>query len=88
MSAAGILTRGSVIGTINDVEIIGSAATQDLQVVSISQEWVNSFIMNITTGNTFALKFTGNSILVTLTAALSLSTETPNSASLTITRIV
>ena len=88
MQATGGSRIGSVIGTINDIEIIGSATTQAFQSTSINQAWINFFIMNITTGDNFALKFTGTSTTVTISASTPIASESPDSASLTITRIV
>jgi hypothetical protein len=88
MAATGGSRVGSVMGTKNDVEIIGSATTQDFQSSSITQVWVNFFIMNLNAFDVFALKFTGTSTSVTVKTPSAISGETPVSASLTITRIV
>jgi hypothetical protein len=88
MKATGGSRLASVIGTIDDVEIIGSATTQAFQSSSNNQAWINFFIMNVIVGSKFSLKFTGNATAVQISAAAAIASETPESASMTITRIL
>jgi hypothetical protein len=89
MSAVGGARIGSVRSIINGVELIGTATTEDIQSSSINQIWNNIFIMNITSGDIFALQFAGNSdgnVIIDFTPAI--AGETPISATIVITRIV
>jgi len=89
MSATGGSRVGSIRGVVNGAEIIGSANTQNFQSTSINQEWSNSFIMNITSGQTFALQVAGSSAgNETINFTPPIAGETPISSSITITRIV
>ena len=88
MLATGGSRVASVIGTIDDVEILGSATTQAFQSASSNQAWINFFIMNVPAGSKFALKFTGNATAVHISASTAIASETPDSASMTITRFL
>ena len=81
--------EASVIGTINNIEIIGSNCGQIL-LPTIIYKFSNSFIMNITNTDKFELKFTGNSnsINIITPPLISLSNSTLSSTSLTITRLL
>lgn len=73
---------------IQSSEIIGSANTQNFQSTSINQEWTNNFIMSINSGQTFGLQVAGNSpnnVIINFKSPI--STETPISSSIVITRI-
>ena len=87
MAATGGSRTGTVIGAINDSEVIGSATSQAFQSASINQAWINFFIMNIDESDIFTLQFSGNSDSVSVKAESSISGETPISSSITITRI-
>jgi hypothetical protein len=87
MEATGGSRTATVIGTINDAEIIGSAISQGFQSTSLTQSWTNFFIMNINLGDIFSLKFSGNSTFVKIQSESPIVGETPISASITITRI-
>ena len=88
MAATGGSRTGTIIGTINGSEIIGSATSQAFQSSSINQAWINFFIMNINESDIFCLKFSGNSTAVNVKAESSIAGETPVSASMTIIRMV
>jgi hypothetical protein len=89
MSATGGSRVGTIRGTINGTEIIGSANTQNFQSTSINQEWSNSFIMNVVSGQTFTLQVAGSSAgNETINFTPPIAGETPISSSITITRIV
>lgn len=89
MSATGGSRVGTIRGSINGVEIIGSANTQSFQSTSINQEWSNSFIMNVTSGQIFKLEVAGSSAgNETINFTPPIAGETPISSSITITRIV
>ena len=89
MSATGGSRVGTTRGVVNGNEIIGSANTQNFQSTSINQEWTNSFIMNITSGQTFTLQVAGSSAgNETINFTPPIAGETPISSSITITRIV
>jgi hypothetical protein len=77
----------SVIGTINNIEIVGSAATH-VAVLDPNQLWANFFIVDLLAADVFSLQFTGSSLSVLISASAQLAGETPISASITITRIV
>jgi Collagen triple helix repeat (20 copies) len=89
MSSIGGSRVASIRGVINNIEIIGSANTQNFQSASINQEWTNSFIMNVNSGQTFSLQFAGSSAgneMINFTTPI--AGETPISSSITIIRIV
>jgi hypothetical protein len=89
MSATGGSRVGTTRGVINGNEIIGSANTQNFQSTSINQEWTNSFIMNVTSGQTFTLQVAGSSAgNETINFTSPIASETPISSSIIITRIV
>lgn len=88
MRSVGGSRVGSVRGVINSNEIIGSANTQNFQSTSINQEWTNSFIMSINSGQVFALQVAGNSANnVSINFTPPIAGEKPISSSTVITRI-
>ena len=89
MSSIGGSRVGSIRGTINNIEIIGSANTQNFQSASINQEWTNMFIMSVNAGQIFVLQVAGSSAgNETINFTSPIAGETPISSSITITRIV
>ena len=89
MSAVGRARVGSVRAVINGLELIGTATTENIQSSSINQIWNNIFMMNITSGDIFALQFAGNSDgNVTIDFTPAIAGETPISATIVISRIV
>jgi hypothetical protein len=86
MQANDELKIGSIIGTINNVEILGSTKTKQLQ--SINQSFINFFIMNVVQNDKFILKFTGNDISVKISSVNPISGETLNSGSININKIL
>lgn len=88
MQANDELKIGSIIGTINNVEILGSAKTKQFQSSSINQSFINFFIMNVVQNDKFILKFTGNDISVKISSVNPISGETLNSGSININKIL
>lgn len=77
--------KASIIGTINDDEIIGSAITS---IFTLDNKLIsNSFILDITNCDNFALKIAGTSTNILITCIDGILTEKPISASITITKI-
>ena len=88
MSAVGRARVGSVRAVVNGVELIGTATTENIQSASINQIWNNIFIMNVTSGDIFALQFAGNSNgNVSIDFKPAIAGETPISSTIVITRI-
>ena len=80
------LKIGSIIGTINNVEILGSAKTKQIQ--SINQSFINFFTINVVQNDKFILKFTGNDISVKISSVNPISGETLYSGSININKIL
>ncbi len=88
VSAIGGSRSASIRGAINNIEVIGSACSENLQSTSINQTLTNFFILNISNSQLFSLQFVGNSTNnESLDLITAIAGETPISCSMIITRI-
>ena len=87
MKTTGGSRRGTVRGSINASEIINSAITMDFQSTSITQPFINFFIMTISAGQLFSLDFASTTTSTQITTTTLVSGEIVTSSSMVITRI-